>query len=99
MLGQVQIASRDLDGATKSFTEVLRLNPRAVAAQLQLSTVTLARGEAASAVRLAQEAIKSVPGNPSARLTLARGLLAQGQITRAQTEVAALLNNYPNAPP
>ena len=61
LLGQAQVAVRDLDAAQKSFTEVLRLNPRAVAAQLQLSAATLARGETDAAVQFAREASKAFP--------------------------------------
>ena len=99
LLGTIQAFSRDVEGATKSFGEVLRLNPRAAAAQVQLSRLTLARGDAASAVQFAQQAVTNAPGNPLARLSLARGLLAQGQTARAETEVSALLKEYPNAAP
>ena len=99
VLGTIQSASRDIEGATKSFTEVLRLNPRATAAQVQLSRLTLARGDAPAAIQFAQEAVKNSPNNPIARLTLARGLLAQGQTVRAETEISALLKEYPNAAP
>ena len=78
---------------------MLRLNPRAAAAQVQLSRLTLLRGDTAGAVQFAQEAAKNAPGNPIARLVLARGLLGQGQTARAEVEVAALLKAYPNVTP
>ena len=77
--GTMQLAARQFPEATASFTEVLRLNPRAAFAQVQLSRLTLLSGDAASAVQYAQEATKNAPGSPIARFSLARGLLAQGQ--------------------
>jgi len=50
-------------------------------------------------VQFAQEAVTNAPGNPIPRLSLARGLLAQGQTVRAELEIAALLKEYPNASP
>jgi len=99
MLGTLQVRSRDLEGAVKSFEEVLKINPRAADAQLQLSALTLARGNAAAAVEFAQAAAKNDPGSPAARLGLARGLLVQRQIARADTEIASLLKDFPNAAP
>ena len=99
LLGTLQIAARDFEGANKSFTEVLRLNPRAAAAQVQLSTLNLARGDSSSAVQFAQQAVQNAPKDGLSRLALARSLFAQRQTARAQSEVSALLKDYPNSPP
>jgi putative PEP-CTERM system TPR-repeat lipoprotein len=99
LLGTVQAALGDFDGGTKSFTEVLRINPRASQAQLQLSRLQLAHGDAAAAVLLAQQAVQNAPKYPPARLALAQGLVMQRQTSRASTEIAALLKDYPNAAP
>jgi tetratricopeptide (TPR) repeat protein len=96
LLGTIQSQARDLDGATKSFNEVLRLNPRATDAQVQLSRLTLARGDTASAIWLAQEAGKNAPGSPEPRLMLARAFIAQGQTARAESELSALLKQFPD---
>jgi len=64
---------------------------------VQLSRLRLARGETAQAVFFAQEAAKNAPNNPLPRLSLARGFIAQGQVGRAEAELATLLKRYPNA--
>ena len=99
MLGNLQLTTRDFEGATKSFEEVLRINPRAADAQVRLSALRLSRGNAAAAVELATAATKNDPGSPVARLSLARGLVAQREVARADTEVASLLKDFPNAAP
>ena len=99
LLGTVQAGLGDADSSSKSFTEVLRINPRAAQAQLQLSRLQLARGDAAAAVLLAQQAVQNAPKYPLARLALARGLVVQRQTSRAATEIATLLKDYPNAAP
>jgi len=95
--GTMHLASRQFPEAKETFTEVLRLNPRAASAQIHLSRLTLLSGDTASAVQYAQQATTNAPGSPVARLTLARGLLAQGQIARAEVEISTLLKTYPNA--
>ena len=55
------------DEAIKAFGEVLKLNPRAVPAQLQLARLNLARGAVGPAVQLAEQAVKGQPDNAAAR--------------------------------
>jgi tetratricopeptide (TPR) repeat protein len=86
----------DSSAAIAAFNEVLRLNPRAAAAQLQLSRLQLAQGAVAETIQLAESALKNAPGNPEARLTLASGLIAQRDLARAEPLVTQLLAEYPN---
>jgi putative PEP-CTERM system TPR-repeat lipoprotein len=97
LLGVIHRASGDRDASANEFREVLRLNPNADAARLQLSQVELARGQTASALELAQTVVKNAPENPFARLTLGRTLLARGDMAQAQPMIASLLEKYPNA--
>jgi len=78
---------------------VLKLNPRAVAAQLELSRLEVGRGAPGSAVQFAEQAVTTEPGNPLARVTLARTLLLKGDLARAEVELKILIANYPNAAP
>jgi tetratricopeptide (TPR) repeat protein len=64
-----------------------------------LSRLRLARGDVTSSVQFAQQALNNAPGNPLARLSLARGLIAQRQTTEAQREISGLLKQYPKAAP
>jgi tetratricopeptide (TPR) repeat protein len=96
LLGTVQAQTHNVTAAVGSFNEVLRLNPRVAAAQLQLSRLELARGAAAEAVQLAESALKTVPGNAEARFTLAGTLIAKRDLARAEPLVAELRKGYPN---
>lgn len=84
--------------ASAAYTEVLRLNPRAVAAQVELSRLSLTMGDRTAALQYAERARLAEPANLQARVALARSLIAAGNLTRAETEVAALLKAAPDAP-
>ena len=71
----MQERRREVADAVKSYSEVLRLNPRAVAAQVQLSRLNLASGDHDAALRYAEEARRTEPANVAARVALARTLL------------------------
>ena len=96
VLGLAQAQLKDNVSAVASFNEVLRLNPRVAAAQLQLSRLQLAQGATAEAVQLAESALRNAPGSAEAKLTLAGGLLAQRDVARADPLIDELLKSYPN---
>ena len=96
-LAVVHDRRREVAEATKSYNEVLRLNPRATAARVALSRLSLTSGAGAAALRYAEEARLAAPSNLAARVALARSLLAAGNLTRAETEIAELLKGAPNA--
>jgi tetratricopeptide (TPR) repeat protein len=85
--------------ATKLYNEVLRLNPRAAAAQIELSRLSLMSGDRDAALKFAEEARQVQPSSLLARVSLARSLVVAGNTTRAQTEIASLLKDAPNAAP
>ncbi|MBA3885634.1 MAG: tetratricopeptide repeat protein [Acidobacteria bacterium] len=95
-LGLTQMALRQPEAAAQSFRETLRLNPRAAAADIQLSRLSLASGDATQAVRYAEAARQTQPQNPDARLALATALLRQGQVGRAEAEAKALRSDFPD---
>ncbi len=61
LLGTIYRKRLMLDEAIAEFSEVLKINPRVAAAQLQLSQLHLAKGSEASALQLAQDAAKALP--------------------------------------
>ena len=95
-LATVHDRRREVADATKEFSEVLRLNPRAVAAQVELSRLSLATGDRTAALRYAEGARQAEPSSGEARVALARSLIASGNLARAQVEVAELLKAAPN---
>jgi tetratricopeptide (TPR) repeat protein len=81
--------------AIVSFGEVLKINPRAVAAQVQLARLNLLDGSAEAAVTFAEDAVANAPRNAEARVALVRGLLARRDLARAEQELLPLVKQYP----
>ena len=96
-LGSIRAQQRQYEEAIASYNEVLRLNPLASAAQLELSRLLLATGDAAASVELSEEALAADPVSPVARLTLARSLMATGELERAESMMGELVEEYPRA--
>ncbi len=91
-LAVVHDRRREVADATKSYNEVLRLNPRAAAAQVALSRLSLSirRRHSGPAVRRMTRQAED-PSSLGARVALARSLVAARNWTRAETEIAELL--------
>jgi putative PEP-CTERM system TPR-repeat lipoprotein len=98
-LGSIHVARRDYKRAENAFSQVLRLNPRAVAAQLQLSQLYLQDGGVESSVSLAQEAVAAQPGNALTHLLLARALMARGDLDEAEARMQRLIEQLPTSAP
>ena len=94
-LGTLQEQLRQRKEAIVSFSEVLRLNPRAAAAQVYLSRLNLQEGTPDAAVTYAESALANAPNNPEARASLIRGLVAKRDTARAEQEVATLVKQFP----
>jgi putative PEP-CTERM system TPR-repeat lipoprotein len=95
-LGRAYLTRNDFKKASAAFTETVRLNPRAVAAQLELSRLELATGHPDSSVSFAEQALKNAPRDPAVRLALVRGLIARRDLRRAESELQALMVQYPD---
>jgi tetratricopeptide (TPR) repeat protein len=94
--GTALAAGNHFDDAVAALNEAIRLNPKYVSAQLELAQVERARGERAAAVEASKQAVGSAPADPVARLILVRNLIANRELARAETELTALLKQYPN---
>jgi tetratricopeptide (TPR) repeat protein len=95
VLGSIRKTNRDLTGAAASFNEVLRLNPGATAAQVQLAGIELQRGEFATATQLADQAVQREPRNLEIRVILTRSLMRRGDLDRATTITREMLDAFP----
>ena len=95
-LGMVRDLRHEAPDAIKAYTEALRLNPRILAAQVELSRLSLATGNRDAALRYAEQAKQTAPANAAAHIALARSLLAQNDIGRAEPEINQLLRVLPN---
>jgi Flp pilus assembly protein TadD len=74
---------------------VLKINPRAAAAQVQLAQLNMEQGQAGVALQLATDAAKQLSGDPRVQLTLARTLIANNRLEQAGQTLAALQKQYP----
>jgi len=97
LLGTLQSVNGQPEAAATTFNQVLKLNPRAAAAQIQASQLSLSRGDSVAALGLAREAVSNAPGTPEARLVLARALVAERDYARADSEINQLLAAFPRA--
>lgn len=95
--GLVALERRDLAAAEGAFREVVKLNPRAGAAQLQLARLQLARGDAAGALTAAEEAARQRPDDVDAAVLVSRSLRSQGDVARAEREISTRLAKNPKA--
>ena len=85
-LAVVHDRRREVADAIKAYNEVLRLNPRATAAQVELSRLSLTSGDGTVALRYAEEARQAEPASAAAGAALARAptlLLLHGFPARA----------------
>jgi len=98
-MGTLYAEKKDIPAAASAFEEVLKLNPQAVPAQLQLARLRLATGKPGEAVDLAERAVGSQPQSPPARLILAQALVASGELARAESELKKLAADFPDAAP
>jgi tetratricopeptide (TPR) repeat protein len=98
VLASVHDQRREIADAEKAYKQVVHLNPAAVDAQVQLSRLSLALGNNEAARGYAEDAKRIQPGRADARITLTRSLLAQGDLPRAEAEIAALLKALPDEP-
>ena len=95
LVGSIHRLKGDRDKAIASFTEVLKLNPQAAAAQFQLAQLNLAVGEVDTALQLALDAARAAPKNAAVQMTLARSLLAKKQTAQAEGISRALVARFP----
>jgi tetratricopeptide (TPR) repeat protein len=98
LLGHARAANKDRPGAEQAFGEVLRLNPKAAAAQTELARLNLAAGKTEAGVRLARDAIRNQPSQGDPRILLVRGLIARREVEQAAAELAPLLRTAPEHP-
>jgi tetratricopeptide (TPR) repeat protein len=89
--GTIELERKNYDEAEHAFREVLQLNRMTSEATTQLARTRLAEGHPDEAIALAESAGPS----PDARLTLARALIADGQIDRARNELRRLQSDQP----
>jgi tetratricopeptide (TPR) repeat protein len=97
LLGNVYAERQEITSAMAEYAEVLKINPRATPAQLELARLQLAIGKTNTAVEATSDILKANPGNLEARLALVQGLRTRGDLSRAEAELKPLLRAAPRA--
>jgi tetratricopeptide (TPR) repeat protein len=97
MIAAIREQRRETPDAIKAYNEVLKRNPRVVGAQVALSRLNLEAGNRDTAISLAEAAAQTEPANVAAGIALVRGLLAEGDVVRAEKEIAALQARAPES--
>src|SRR5205823_5226302 len=93
----IEAAGDRRDEAIKAYEQVLKLQPRPLAAALGLSRLYLTSGNASKATTYSQQALAMQPDNPEARSLLVRSKLMAGDLRAATEEMVALQKAFPDA--
>jgi tetratricopeptide (TPR) repeat protein len=99
LAGIIHAALGHRDEAVTAFNEVIRLNPRAAAAQTQLARLNLQKGDSKTALDLANSAVRSAPNSPDAHLALIRALIIRRDYAQADARLKPVEKALPNAVP
>ena len=97
LAGQIYTGSDRFEDAIRSFEEVLKRDPRPLAATLALARLNLVRRTTDQAVTYAQQALAMEPANPEAQSLLVRARLASGNLSQAKSDLADLEKAYPKS--
>lgn len=99
-LGRAYMANGDfqsLDQARIQFLEALKIDPQYLPALLALAQLQLGRDENPQAVQSAEAVLNLEPGNLSARLIRATGLMKMRENQQARQELTGTLKMYPRS--
>jgi tetratricopeptide (TPR) repeat protein len=97
-LGRFYASRGDLPAAESAFLQVLRLNPNAAAARVELTRLQILGGKPADAVRTADDAARVDPRSLAARLAVVRSALAAQDLPRAERALTELEASRADSP-
>jgi tetratricopeptide (TPR) repeat protein len=97
LIGRIEAAADRHDEAIKAYEQVLKLQPRPLAATLALSRLYITAGDASKGATYAQQALGMAPGDPEAQGLLIRTALIEGDVAAATRALATLEKTAPNA--
>ena len=94
-LGLAYMARGDRTNATQAFNEMLRINPQAAAAQVQLSRLSMEQGDVEAALTHAEAARTAQPSSLDARLNVVLAHVSRQDFAQAEREMKPLLTQFP----
>jgi tetratricopeptide (TPR) repeat protein len=95
VLGAVHQRRGSAAEAISAFTEALKYQPRDVATQARLSTLSLVVGKPRDALKFAQEATQAAPNSADAWLAYTRAQMASGDLAGAEQRLKAIAAQLP----
>ncbi|MEO7892365.1 MAG: tetratricopeptide repeat protein [Vicinamibacterales bacterium] len=98
LVGQLHAENGDYFQASEAYKALLRANPLATRAQIELSRTLYANGATDSADEYMTHALKRIPQDQNTRLLLVRALLERDDLATASTQLSALSAQYPSSP-
>ncbi len=99
LAGSIHATLGHRNEAVDAFNEVIRLNPRASAAQTQLARLNLQKGDPNAALELAKSAVRNSPGSIDARLAMIRSLVAKRDYAQADSLLKPIEKQVPQSAP
>src|SRR5436190_1875422 len=96
--GQIYAATDHTKEAIEAFEQVLKIQPRPLAANLALARLHLAAGSMDKSLTYIQQALAIEPASPDARALLVRIDVRRGDLEKAKEDLALLQKAYPDAP-
>jgi predicted Zn-dependent protease len=97
-IGQLLLRKGDADADEKAMDEFraeLAINPQSATSALAMAEIERHQGKLTEAMTQYNEALKLEPGLPEARVGLAQTLLAEHQVDASQSQLRALISEYP----
>jgi tetratricopeptide (TPR) repeat protein len=97
IVGETHAARFELDEAAQALRRSLDIEPTAVATQLQLARIELARGRPGAAIDYAQQVLRTNRDRLDARLVLTAALIQRREVDAALPEVRRMATQYPQS--
>ena len=95
LLGEVYANQKKQAEAEGAFRKAIQINPKASAAYLDLANLSLAHGDAKTAIQTLQQGLVAVPDDARLSIALAENYQRSGDNDKAIAEYAAVLQKNP----
>src|SRR6266851_4450891 len=94
--GQIYAATDHTKDAIEAYEQVLKIQPRPLAANVALARIHLAAGSIDKSLTYTQQALAIDSANPDARALLVRLDVRRGEMEKAKEDLASLQKDYPD---
>ncbi len=95
LLANGLMAKGDRQAAVAAYQEAARVGAKVIAPRLALAQISSDRRDAQGMIRYSTEVLNINPAEAQARLIHAEGTMARGNFAEADSEISALISDYP----